>query len=295
MERSRRAVRYGVCVLVAVVGVFVAVPSLGVGFMAIDNGLGRWSEAPPPLLLSLLLAALLTPLVLSLLLFFWRVAGRLWAAWWLVMGLAILVDALSTAAVRHHGPGTLFSVSAALWGSALLTAAVVTGLCLAQLWMAREIARLRGWAAFPTVPATSGRRWVFVPIAAWLVLAASMVLAWGPSLPFGAGRWRACEPWHAAWGDNSRAQMAEDLIAHDLRPGMTRAEVVVLLGEDDHPDIYALFPRPTLSQTLLALGRWGGPCPGLEITYAPWSPVCPHERSPIVRAAIMGAYIGYTD
>ncbi|MBM3500095.1 MAG: hypothetical protein FJX74_15675 [Armatimonadetes bacterium] len=295
MTRERRVLRQGVCVVVAVLGLLVALPAVVVGFVTIGNGLEPAHGVVPPLPLSLLLATLLTPLVLSLLLFVWRLAGRWWAAWWLVVGLGVLADALLTAVSQRHGLGTLFVVPAAVWFGALLGAAAVVGLGLAQLWVVGEVARSRGWEAAPATPAKRSRWWALAPIGAWLILAAALVWAWGPPLPFDRDRWATCESSQAAWGDSSRARMAQDLIAHHLRPGMSDVRVQELLGDDDHPDIYALHPRPTLSQALLATARWGWVCPGLRVRYAHFDRRDPQAPRRVVRASIMGSYIGFTD
>jgi hypothetical protein len=286
-------------VLVWAAGLAVAIPATFVGFLAVLNGLGTGAQAAPPLLTTVFVALLLLPLVLSVLLFHWRLAGWLWAGWWSMLGIGLLVDALATACCHGHGVGALFSASASLWGSALLAAAVVTAMCLLQLWLAATVAQLRGWTTAPPAFPGSRRGRAFAAAACVLVLAAALVLAWGPPLPFDAPRWQACGsddtgPHRAGWGDNTRVGMLEDLMVHYLRPDMTEAEVIGLLGEADHPDVYALFPRPTLSQTLLALFRWGGPCPGLEIAYGREDPAHPGSRR-LGQASILGDYIGFTD
>lgn len=293
---AKRVLLWGLCIVGWAVGFVIAVPLVFFGTLMLANGLAPSFRLASPLAGSLLLASLLLPLVFSCLLFFWRTAGWFWASWWSLITAWLVMDALATTALHPGNLHAVLSVSPAVWASALIATLVAFGLWLLQVWVVSTVRGMRSWT--PALLATP-EQWrrlgrVLAPLA--IVFAVLLVTAWGPPLAFEAARWRAVDtgddnPGRAAWGDNTRAQMAPDLMAHYLLPGMTRAQIAALLGEADHPDIYALFPRPTASQTLMAVAHWHGLCPGLQLDL-PWSPKGPEQLAGV---CILSSYIGYTD
>jgi len=294
MAKSGGPFRLAVAFLLWAVGLAVALSLTFIGMCLLSAGLG-WKTGPgPDLELQFGLCALGLPLVLSVLLFSAR-WGWLWAAWWFAFGLGVLGDAWVTAGRHGGGLGRTLLAPSSIWGSALLVAVIVVGWCVLQSWVAAQAMRSRGWAGLTIT--VSRQRLGLLLGGSTLVLAAGLLMAWGAPTAFDSGRWQACAPGfrglsQPAWGDNTRAQMVADLMARQLRPGITEAEVLGLLGESDHPaGVYALFPRPTLAQTLLALAHWRGLCPGLEITYSA-PPSLPRR---VVGVRIMPDYIGYMD
>jgi hypothetical protein len=207
-----------------------------------------------------------------------------------------VVDAVATTALHPHNVLAVLSIPPAMWASALIATLVVFGLWLLQMWVVITVRRMRGWVPAAPPITEQGRRLGRALVPLLVIFTFALVAAWGPPLAFEAARWRATDtstsgPGRAAWGDNTRAQMAPDLMACHLLPGMTREQVAALLGEPDHPDVYALFPRPTASQTIMAIAYWGGLCPGLQVEF-PWNPAGPQRLAGV---RIMPSYIGYTD
>ena len=296
MAASKRAVFWGLCIAGWALGFAVAVPLVFFGTLMLANGLAPSFQLASPVSASLLLASLLLPVVLSWLLFFWRLAGWMWILWWSLVVTWLVVDAFATTALHPHSLPAALSVSPAMWASALIATVAVFGVWLLQVWVAATVSGMRGWA--PVLLATPERwrhlRRALAPLT--ITFTVALVTAWGPPAVFEAARWRATGtdttgPGRAAWGDNTRARMAPDLMARHLLPGMTQEQVTALLGEPDQAGIYALFPRPTASQTLMAMAYWGGLCPGLQVEF-PWNPAGPQR---LTGARIMRSYIGYID
>ena len=128
------------------------------------------------------------------------------------------------------------------------------------------------------------RRRLLLAAALVMLVAVAPFLAWGPALRFDAAAWRETElsgmgvP--RGWS-NTRARMLDDLLANHLRPGMSRAEVDVLLGRPHEAGellsgssggvsatgwYYHLLWAPRLDQQLVAWCKWRSVDPMLEVS-----------------------------
>ena len=172
----------------------------------------------------------------------------------------------------------------AVWLAAGPGLAIYFGLWTCIICALAAAATLSPHANVRLLPPKRGRAAVIVPIAMVLVLAVGLVLGWGPPMPFDANKWRGPGPptrhryERFSWGDNSRVRMLDDLLSTHLHLGMTAQETQRLLGRYDHTGYWSCFellPCPTLSQTLLACGRWGWFGPNLQLKFAE------HDHRPV--------------
>ncbi|MDO7884291.1 hypothetical protein [Hymenobacter cheonanensis] len=82
----------------------------------------------------------------------------------------------------------------------------------------------------------------FVAMGLLLGLGLSMVGAYEYHFGFNRQRWLTGGRTGTFGINNPRASMADDVMAHYLKPGMTRAEVVALLGSPDRDGIEMVVP-----------------------------------------------------
>lgn len=208
----------------------------------------------------------------------------LWGLWWSLLALGVFVDAIIAARIQGGGGFDWATLTAdAPWGSAFVASLIFVGLWASQMWVVYAAPRINGHAI--DSEKYERRIWGLGADMAFMVplLTMAFVMAWGIETPFHSPRWNGCgtvpnfEYFSSCerieWGDNSRAQMAEDLIRTHLSPGIRSRDVRTVLGRPDGYQgdflVYELLPKPTIAQSLVATARWGSPTPQLHLQFHP--------------------------
>lgn len=208
----------------------------------------------------------------------------LWALWWSLVALGVLVDAIIAARIQGGGAFDWPTLTAdAPWGNAFLASVVLVGVWASQMWAVYVAPRFAGQKLDPQKHRR--RMWGLSADAAFIVplLTMALVMAWGMEQTFHSPRWHGCGTLpnfqhfssceRIEWGDNSRAQMVADLIGTHLQPGLHGGDLRAVLGPPDGYDgdfvVYELLPKPTIAQSLVAAARWGSPAPELHLKFAP--------------------------
>ncbi len=208
----------------------------------------------------------------------------LWGGWWSLLGVGVFVDAIIAARIQGGGAFDWPTLTAdAPWGSAFIASLIFVSIWASQMWVTYAARR---FADQDFDPEKHRRRiWGLSADMAFMVplLTMALVMAWGIEKPFNSPRWNGCgdlpnfryfsSSERMEWGDNSRAQMAEDLIRTHLSPGIRSRDVRTVLGRPDGYQgdflVYELLPKPTIAQSLVATARWGSPTPELHLKFDP--------------------------
>lgn len=267
-----------------VAGLFGAIAAMLLSYVFVDVIHRSLRPLPSPYVdpfVSAKLAAIFLPALLWLIVVRHRRMAWLWGAWWGLLGLGVLVDAIIAARIQGGGAFDWLTLTAdAPWGSAFIAATCFVALGASQMW----VAYTAKCAEEPSVcPETRRRRmWSLAADFALLVplLTMALVMAWGIPEPFNAPQWRGCGDLpnfqylascqRMEWGENSRAKMLEDLVAHHLHQGTRYSDLLALLGRPDgyaKGIVYEILPKPTISQTMVATVKWGSPTPALHLSF----------------------------
>jgi len=207
-------------------------------------------------------------------------SGRLawvWGTMWITLGLVFVADMVDTGLFESSGAfGRAILSNAGLWDSAIFAALIIVAPIVSQLWVAsaaRSLRVRRTQAGSERLP-----RWftAFACFAAVPILAAGLLIAWGPVQTLDTEAWT-----YVVDGPmmiipprehNSCGRMLDDVLQKRLHMGMSARDVAALLGEritgGDSFASYRLLPTwPSLSHSLLALVRWGTPDPWLQLKF----------------------------